>query len=116
MSEHRFGALFIAVAGYILSPLSWWNDLLVNIPLALLLARPFSGWLYVPAFTLAYWLTNLLGFMLLHHGLRQMFSRTPVKLHWGKLTLASLFYTAIVAILVYFDWLNLPPMKGGTDG
>ena len=113
MSGHRYTALFLAAAGYILSPLSWWNDLLVNVPLALFLARPFSGWFYVPAFTLTYWATNLLGFMLLHHGLRQLLSRAPIRLQWGKLTMVSLLYTAIVALLVYFDWLNLPPIPAG---
>ncbi len=47
----------VAVVGYLLSPLSWWNDLFVNVPLAYLFALPFSQLhvqLYLPAFVLAY--------------------------------------------------------------
>ena len=29
------GGGFLVVAGFLLSPLSWWNDLVINIPLAL---------------------------------------------------------------------------------
>ena len=61
----------LAFIGYMLSPLSWWNDLFVNWPLALACAWVIS-WFYKPAFTasliLAYWLTNVLGFVLMQKG------------------------------------------------
>jgi hypothetical protein len=62
----------IAAIGFVLSPLSWWNDVVVNVPLAYLFAWPFSAWderLYVPAFVLGYWLTNIAGLVLLHKGI-----------------------------------------------
>ena len=34
----RIGAGIVAVIGYLLSPLSWWNDTFVNLPLAYLFA------------------------------------------------------------------------------
>ena len=61
----------LAFAGYMLSPLSWWNDLFVNWPLALVFAWGIS-WFCKPAFTasliLGYWLTNILGFVLMQKG------------------------------------------------
>ena len=60
---------FVALVGYMLSPLSWWNDLFVNVPLALVFAWLVSAF-YKPAFTsslvVGYWLTNVIGFILLH--------------------------------------------------
>jgi len=50
--------------GFILSPLSWWNDLVVNVPLAYILSYPFTildQSFFLSAFILAYWFTNLLG-------------------------------------------------------
>lgn len=61
----------IGIVGYILSPLSWWNDAFINIPLAYV-----CGWLaslvyrqaFLPVFVISYWMTNVAGFMLLHKG------------------------------------------------
>lgn len=50
--------------GWLLSPLTSWNDLFVNIPLAYLLAVPFIK-IFHTDFTMtllaAYWLTNIIG-------------------------------------------------------
>ena len=55
----------LAMIGFMLSPLSWWNDLFVNVPLALAFAWLVSLF-YKPAFAaslvIGYWLTNVLGF------------------------------------------------------
>ena len=55
--------------GFMLSPLSWWNDLFVNVPLAIAFAWVISLF-YKPAFEVAcvvgYWLTNVLGLVLMH--------------------------------------------------
>ena len=67
--KSRYYTGIVAIIGYLLSPLSWWNDVFVNVPLAYLFALPFSliyEALYLPAFLLGYWLSNLLGFLLLH--------------------------------------------------
>src|SRR5437762_2871403 len=59
----------LAFVGFMLSPLSWWNDLVVNVPLALAFAWLVS-WFYRGAFAasfiLGYWLTNVLGLVLMH--------------------------------------------------
>jgi hypothetical protein len=102
----------VAFIGYMLSPLSWWNDLFVNVPLALLFA-----WLvavfYKPAFgpslILGYWLTNVAGFILLHKGAEQMFSNKNKKYSRRDLLrdiLVSLLYTLIIVALVKFGVLK----------
>src|SRR5262249_26236206 len=54
----------LAFIGFMLSPLSWWNDLFVNVPLAVGFAW-LVAFFYRPAFESAviigYWLTNLIG-------------------------------------------------------
>jgi hypothetical protein len=65
---HRVSGGILATVGFILSPLSWWNDLLVNVPLAYAFATVvglFARDLFVPALLVGYWLTNVVGFVLL---------------------------------------------------
>ncbi len=96
----------LAVLGFMLSPLSWWNDLFVNFPLALAFAWLVSE-LYKPAFAAAlvvgYWLTNILGFILMHTGGRQMLSEKQGRYSWRNLARdvgISLLYTALIVALV----------------
>ncbi len=63
----------LALVGFILSPLSWWNDAFVNLPLAYAfgyLCALFDKELFLPATIFGYWLSNIIGFILMHHGLR----------------------------------------------
>ena len=80
--KRKVGGGVVAAVGYILSPLSWWNDLWVNVPLALAFAWGVSL-VYKPAFfasaVLGYWITNILGFVLLHKGAQQMLTKEGKK-------------------------------------
>lgn len=71
LTKRKVSGGTLVFIGYMLSPLSWWNDLFVNWPLALLFAWVVS-WFWKPAFTasliLGYWLTNILGFVLMQKG------------------------------------------------
>jgi hypothetical protein len=100
--RRRISYALLAAAGFILSPLSWWNDLLVNVPLAYLFAVPFSfadERLFLPAFVLGYWLTNILGFVLLHLGAGRVFKPDrPVDLR--RDLLISVGYTLLIVLLV----------------
>ncbi|HEX7320494.1 MAG TPA: hypothetical protein VF399_09090 [bacterium] len=104
----------LATIGYLLSPLSWWNDIIVNIPLAYAFAYPFgliSRNLFPPAMVFGYWLTNITGFLLLHYGVRDMIAKEkkPRRKGWLFKDIAiSLLYTAIVIILVSLGWLKFP--------
>ncbi len=60
-----------ALVGYILSPLSWWNDAAVNIPLSLLLGGAIHRLLGLPldvSVAAAYTATNIAGVALLALG------------------------------------------------
>ena len=96
----------LAVIGFMLSPLSWWNDLVVNLPLAIGFAWVVSLF-YKPAFEVAvvvgYWLTNVLGFVLLHKGAEKI--STAERRHYSrrdllKDVLISLLYTGVIVALL----------------
>ena len=97
---------FVAFIGYMLSPLSWWNDLFVNVPLAAAFAwviALFYRPAFMPAAVLGYWATNILGFILLHKGTQQ--ALTEKKSAYSRRELVrdvviSLFYTALIILLV----------------
>src|SRR5512135_1804078 len=64
-------AFGLAVIGYLLSPLSWWNDPFINLPLAWLFASLVSlasRRLFVPAMIVGYWLTNIAGLLMMARG------------------------------------------------
>jgi hypothetical protein len=62
---------FLIFVGFLLSPLCWWNDLIINLPIAYLcgelgkiIAEDLGVW-----FTIAgYWLTNVAGMILMQIG------------------------------------------------
>jgi ABC-type multidrug transport system permease subunit len=103
----------LGVIGFLLSPLSWWNDAVVNLPLALIFASV-VGVFYRPAaepnstafntsVVLGYWLTNILGFVLMHKGAQQVLSAEEKKYSRRALLrdlAVSVAYTALIVILV----------------
>ncbi|MGD0263107.1 MAG: hypothetical protein ABSD29_25355 [Verrucomicrobiota bacterium] len=102
----------LASIGFMLSPLSWWNDLFVNVPLALAFAWVVS-WFYKPAFAVSlvvgYWLTNVLGFILMHKGAQQVLSEKPGRYSRRDLLRdvgISLLYTVLIVVLVKFGILK----------
>ena len=105
-----WGAL--AVAGYVLSPLSWWNDLWVNIPIAYAIANlayAANSRLFMPTFIAAYWVTNILGLILMHLGIRgSVTDKIPALNRAGMLwwLAISIGYTALIAALVHWDILR----------
>ena len=102
----------LAIIGFMLSPLSWWNDLFVNVPLALAFAW-LASWFYRPAFAASlvagYWLTNVLGFILMHKGAQKLLSEKQGRYSWrdlGRDVGISLLYTALIVVLVKFGILK----------
>lgn len=103
----------LGVIGFMLSPLSWWNDAVVNLPLALIFAT-LVGLVYRPvaepdstafnaAVILGYWLTNVLGFVLLHKGAQQVLSNEEKKYSRRALlkdVVVSILYTALIVVLI----------------
>lgn len=108
--NRRAGHGILAVLGFILSPLSWWNDLLVNIPLAYALATPFGllhRELFLPAFIAAYWLTNVAGLVLLHRGAAGVV-RPEHRPSLRRDLLISVLYTLLITLLVVSGVLPTP--------
>ena len=102
----------LAVIGFMLSPLSWWNDLFVNVPLALAFAWIVS-FFYRPAFeacvVVGYWLSNVLGFVLMHKGAQKLISKE--KRRYSRRDLLrdlgiSLLYTALILALLQLGVLK----------
>ena len=111
--KRKLSGGILGVIGFMLSPLSWWNDALVNLPLALLFAW-LVGLVYRPAsqpqspsfdvaVIIGYWLTNVFGFVLMHKGAQKMMSPKDKKYSWRAILKdvgISLIYTAVIVILI----------------
>jgi hypothetical protein len=105
----------LAFVGFILSPLSWWNDIVVNVPLAYgfawIIGKVFDvvidvpRWLFVALFVIGYFITNLVGFLMMHYsiiGVKKMEKNTM----WSQI-IVSLIYTLFVVALGYMDVVDL---------
>jgi hypothetical protein len=105
--KRRIGGGALAVIGFMLSPLSWWNDLFVNVPLAMAFAWCVAA-LYEPAFETAlvvgYWLTNVLGLVLMQKGATMAATQADAKpfspRNLVKDIVVSLVYTLLLLGLV----------------
>jgi len=112
--KHKIKGGILATIGYILSPLSWWNDLVINIPLAYAFAFPFgliSRSLFLPMMIFGYWVTNVVGFILMHHGAKDITSKEKGKYTRKELVkdiIISVVYTLVVVIFVKIGWLKFP--------
>jgi hypothetical protein len=96
----------VAVIGFLLSPLSWWNDLFVNVPLALAFAwlvSLFHRGAFTASFVLGYWLTNILGLVLMQRGAETALANKLKPYGASQIArdlIISLLYTALILALV----------------
>jgi hypothetical protein len=82
-----------------------------NVPLGYVFAWPFSlinEQLFLPAFILGYWLTNLLGFLLLHWGSEGLLYQSRSTISIRKSLVVSVIYSVIVMLMVLFGWIASP--------
>jgi hypothetical protein len=110
-TKRRVFDSILATVGYILSPLSWWNDLFVNVPLSYAFSYPFtliSEKLFLPTFILGYWFSNLLGFLLLHRGVAGLLASDKPSMGIRSSIIVALVYTIIIALIVWLGWLPAP--------
>lgn len=100
--------------GYMLSPLSWWNDLFFNFPIAAAFGYGVNwlhpGW-FVPATAVGYWVSNVLGILMMQFGATDLLFPERDKslkrdLLWG--IGGSTVYTLGVVALIYAKVLTLP--------
>jgi len=112
LKKLRGGAL--VGIGYMLSPLSWWNDLFFNLPIALVFGYA-VGWInsawFLPGTIVGYWLSNVLGILMMQFGAMDMFltdEKRNVKRDILIGFAGSTLYTIIISLLVYFHILQVP--------
>jgi hypothetical protein len=117
LKKIRGSVLF--VVGYLLSPLCWWNDLIFNLPVAYAfgyICRWISVSWFVPGLIAGYWLSNLVGILLMQFGAIDVFQQesNPHNLKKDLImgVLSSTIYTLVILALVQlhiFDpsaWLS----------
>jgi len=116
MNKKLYGSA-LATIGFLLSPLSWWNDLFINFPIAYAFACAanliYKG-SFLGAFIVFYWLTNVIGFLLLRIGAKKVFGRSEEKNKYCgknliKDVLLSIAYTLLILIFVKFGLIK--PIK-----
>jgi hypothetical protein len=100
---------FLIFLGFWLSPLSPWNDAFTNVPMAYAFGLIFSfniDYLFMPMTVLGYWISNILGFILMHYGYVQIGSdKYSFKKHWKSYVLATTLYTFVIIIFIYYGIL-----------
>ena len=108
----RSGAL--VSIGYLLSPLSWWNDLVVNLPVALVFGygvRWFNPHWFLPGTIAGYWISNVLGIVMMQFGTMEILLDSDQRRIKRDLLVGlggATLYTVVVALLVYFHVLSVP--------
>ncbi len=104
----------LATIGFILSPLSWWNDLVINLPIAYV-AGVMAGFLkddwFLPGMIVGYWLSNVIGLILMHLSIRFGWGkkdRTITRRDLLKDLYLSIVYTVLIVVLVQAGFLAFP--------
>jgi len=103
----------VAALGYILSPLSPWNDAFVNVPIALVFAKLASSLLDMNeflAFQIGYMLSNMAGMVLLALGAAGLTSRAELdKRRLLTASAASLLYSLAASLILSALGVLQPP-------
>ncbi len=94
--------------GFVLSPLSWWNDLFVNVPLAWAMTwpvlklisflLPISRNFFLATFIFNYWITNIVGMAMMHYSGKKLINK-DAKFDIMKDFIVGIIYSIIVTII-----------------
>lgn len=108
---------FFLVIGYLLSPLSFWNDLFFNLPIAYAfgyLCSLLSPSLLLPCSIIGYWLSNIAGILLMQAGAIDVLQNQPKERNLKKELLmglvSSMVYTLVIIALIQFKILQAPDL------
>ncbi|MCC5605566.1 hypothetical protein LC612_01830 [Nostoc sp. CHAB 5834] len=106
---------FFLVLGYLLSPLCWWNDLLFNLPIAYgfgYACSLLSPKLLLPCSIIGYWLSNIVGILLMQFGSKDIFKKAPQEHNLKKELITGLIsstaYTLLIILLIQLKILDSP--------
>lgn len=116
----KLRGLVLFVVGFMLSPLSWWNDLIFNLPIAYgfgyLCNLIVPGWL-IPATVVGYWFSNIVGILLMQAGVLDIAQGQTSDRNFKKELLtgfiSSTVYTLLIVGLLKFKILETPLMFAG---
>jgi hypothetical protein len=101
--------------GYLLSPVSWWNNIIINIPLAYLFASLIAIVRYDPelfnmCFIGIYFLINIVGLIILnccvHTPLQKRYGWDKESIVGGLIMV--IIYSIILIILLFLDVIRIP--------
>ncbi len=109
MRHLAWGSLF--TIGFMLSPISWWNDAVVNLPIAYLiahLAALLNQRLFLPFFVGMYWATNLIGLLSMHVSAQKLRRQSEPRISLKRFFLISLLYTLLIVALAQIKWIRSP--------
>ncbi|BES82527.1 hypothetical protein [Pyrodictium abyssi] len=99
----RLAWALLALVGYILSPLSWWNDVFVNVPIALAVAWLLDTLLGVNravGFYIGYMASNILGLYLLALGVSGAVAKRVDRQTLAKIAIMGAIYTLAATIVL----------------
>ena len=100
----RFLKHVIFLIGWILSPFTWWNDVIVNIPLSYLIANAIYYFFRLPFAALViatYWFTNIAGVLLMYLGGSNILLSSKNKFKTAIMWIFMLL--AYTAIMIWLD-------------
>ena len=95
-----------------MSPLSWWNDAFINLPIAWAfgsLVSLISRRLFIPATIIGYWLTNIAGLLMMARGTAGVIGDGSKRNGKRRILLslaAGTAYTLLILLLFHFGILN----------
>ena len=105
---------FLLVLGFLLSPLSFWNDLFFNLPIAYgfgYICSWFNPDLLLPCAIAGYWISNILGILLMQVGAVDVLQGQPKRNLRKEIVtglLSSTAYTLVILALIYFKIFDTP--------
>ncbi|MEE3719951.1 hypothetical protein V2H45_24730 [Tumidithrix elongata RA019] len=113
-SIKKLRGLLLLGLGYLLSPLCWWNDLFFNLPIAYgfgYLCSLASPKFLFPGAIAGYWLSNLVGIVLIQMGALDVLQKQSQARNFKKELqnglITSTAYTLVVLALIQFKFINL---------
>jgi uncharacterized membrane protein len=109
--------------GYLLSPLCWWNDLIFNLPVAYgfgYLCKLLDPGFFLPGAIAGYWLSNLVGIVLMQFGLIDVVQNPAKERNFKKELLmgvaTSTAYTVAVVLVIQLKIIDISALLPADQG
>lgn len=105
----KFKNSFIFIIGFLLSPLCWWNDLIFNLPIAYGFGKCFSIFsseLFIPGSIIGYWLSNIIGIILMQFSTVKLINKSDEKQNLAKNIWMGIGTSTAFTFLMVILWQN----------